>query len=343
MAVHGSTAPAQPQARPRRARLKPIVPGLAVALVGAAVATGLAGLLPGASPLLVGIALGLAARNFGLLPDRLMSGLAFAGRVPLRIGIVLLGLQLSIRDLATLGWAIPVLALAVVGIGLFSTVGIGRLLGIAPTRALLIACGFSICGAAAVAGVESVLDADEEDTVSAVALVVLFGTLMIPTIPFLAEALHLPVRTAALWAGASIHEVAQVVAAGGLIGGGALTLAVTVKLARVLMLAPVAAVLSLRQRRSGGLGGGARPPIVPLFVLGFIAVVAVRSLVPVPHEVLGLASAVQGFLLTTAMLALGAGVRLRELARRGGRAVVLAAASTLVVGAVGLGGALLLA
>ncbi|MDQ4501053.1 putative sulfate exporter family transporter [Sinomonas sp. ASV322] len=343
MALHGSTAPTQPKAPPRGVSMRLIVPGLAAALVGAAIATGLAGLVPGASPLLLGIVLGLAARNLGFLPGRLTAGLVVAGRVPLRIGIVLLGLQLSVRDLATLGWAIPVLAVAVVGVGLLSTVGIGRLLGIAPTRTLLIACGFSICGAAAVAGVESVLDADEEDTVSAVALVVLFGTLMIPTIPFLAEALRLPERTAALWAGASIHEVAQVVAAGGLIGGSALTLAVTVKLARVLMLAPVAAVLSVRRRPAGGPGSAARPSIVPLFVLGFVAMVALRSLAPVPHEVLSLASAVQSFLLTTAMLALGAGVRLRELARRGGRAVVLAAASTAVVGAVGLTGALVLA
>jgi uncharacterized integral membrane protein (TIGR00698 family) len=319
-----------------------------VAVVGAAVAVAVSSLAPGLSPLLVAIALGIAARNLGLLPEGLGPrglgpGLAYAGRVPLRLGIVVLGLQLSLRDLAALGWGIPVLAASVVAAGILVTVLLGRLMRVPPRQALLVACGFSICGAAAVAGVESVVDADEEETVTAVALVVLFGTLMIPTVPLLSGLLGLDPRTGAVWAGASVHEVAQVVAAGGLLGGGsALALAVTVKLARVLMLAPVAAALSWRLRRSGS-SAVKRPPIVPLFVLGFVALVAVRSLIPVPAEALGAAQSVQTFLLATAMLALGAGVRIRSLVRRGGRTLALAACSTLVVGAVGLAGAATLA
>jgi uncharacterized membrane protein YadS len=108
------------------------------------------------------------------------------------------------------------------------------------------------------------------------------------------------------------------------------------------MLAPVAAALSWRLRRSGS-SAVKRPPIVPLFVLGFVALVAVRNLVPVPAEALGAAQSVQTFLLATAMLALGAGVRIRSLVRRGGRTLALAACSTLVVGAVGLAGAATLA
>lgn len=327
---------------PRRASLRRLGPGLAVALVGAAAALPVASLVPGLSPLLLAIVLGVVARNAGLLPERFSAGLAFAGRVPLRLGIVVLGLQLSLRDLAALGWGIPVLAFAVVTTGILATVLLGRLLRVPPRQALLVACGFSICGAAAVAGVESVVEADEEETVTAVALVILFGTLMIPTLPLVAGLLGLDARTGGVWAGASVHEVAQVVAAGGLLGSGALALAVTVKLARVLMLAPVAAVLSWRQRRAG-VEGGKRPPLVPLFVLGFLALVVVRSLVDVPAAVLGGAQGVQTFLLTTAMLALGAGVHVRSLLRRGGRTLALAVGSTFVVGAVGLAGALAVA
>lgn len=319
-----------------------IVPGLAVALAGALAAVGTAALIPGLSPLLVAIVLGIAARNMGLLPERLAPGLAFAGRVPLRLGIVVLGLQLSLKDLAALGWGVPALAVCVVVVGILATVLLGRLLRVPRRQALLVACGFSICGAAAVAGVESVVDADEEETVTAVALVVLFGTLMIPIVPVLAGLIGLDSRVGAVWAGASVHEVAQVVAVGGLLGGGALGVAVTVKLARVLMLAPVAAVLSWRQRRSGP-AGGRRPPLVPLFVLGFVALVAVRSLMPLPAGALGAASGVQAFLLTTAMFGLGAGVRIRSLVARGGRTLALAACSTLVVGTVGLVGALAIA
>lgn len=346
MAAPEHTIPAPPRpsssAAGRFARFRGLGPGLAIAALGSVAALVIAALIPGLSPLLVGIVLGLAARNFGLLPDRLAAGLAVAARVPLRLGIVVLGLQLSLRDLAALGWGIPVLAAAVVATGIVATIGIGRALGVPARQALLIACGFSVCGAAAVAGVESIVDADEEETVTAVALVVLFGTAMIPVLPLLAGVFGLAPHVAAIWAGASIHEVAQVVAAGGILGGGALAVAVTVKLARVLMLAPVAAVLSWQRRRSGELLGAKRPPIVPLFVVGFLLMVMLRSAVPVPTEVLGAASWVQSFLLTTAMLALGAGVRLGALLRRGGRTVALAACSTAVVGAVGLAGAALI-
>ena len=343
---HTITAEPRPGAAPESGRLasaRRLWPGLATAAVGAAAAMGISGLIPGLSPLLVGIVLGLAARNLGLLPPGLAAGLGVAARVPLRLGIVVLGLQLSIRDLAALGWGIPVLAAVVVGTGILATVGMGRLFKVPPRQALLIACGFSVCGAAAVAGVESIVDADEEETVTAVALVVLFGTLMIPVLPLAAGALGLAPRVAAVWAGASIHEVAQVVAAGGIIGGGALAVAVTVKLARVLMLAPVAAVLSWRLRRSGARTGAARPPMVPLFVLGFLAMVVLRSIVPVPAPILGAASWAQTLLLTTAMLALGAGVRLDALLRRGGRSLALAACSTAVVAVVGLVGAMVVA
>lgn len=337
-----SARPVTPPETRGMSRTGGVLPGLAAAVVGAGAAVAAGTAVPGLSPLLVAIVLGIAARNLGLLPAGLGAGLAVAGRVPLRLGIVVLGLQLSLRDLAELGWGIPALAVLVVVAGIAATLLLGRLLRVPRRQALLVACGFSICGAAAVAGVESVVEADEEETVTAVALVVLFGTLMIPTVPLLVGLLGLDVRTGAVWAGASVHEVAQVVATGGLLGGGALAIAVTVKLARVLMLAPVAAALSWQMRKKGT-ESGRRPPLVPIFVLGFIALVVVRTLVPVPPAVLGAASGLQTFLLTTAMLGLGAGVRIRSLVARGGRTFALAAGSTLAVAAVGLAGALVVA
>lgn len=326
----------------RRRTLTLLAPGLGVAVGGAVVAIGITLLVRGLSPLLVAIAIGLAARNLGLLPERLTAGLTVASRVPLRLGIVVLGLQLSLQDLAGLGWGIPILAAVVVAGGIFGTLGLGRILKVPTRQSLLVACGFSICGAAAVAGVQGVLDADEEETVTAVALVVLFGTLMIPSIPLLAGLLGLPSDAAAVWAGASIHEVAQVVAAGGIIGGTALATAVTVKLARVLMLAPTVAILSWRQRRSGAVAGKKRPPIVPLFMIGFMVMVLLRSTLPVPTDVLAAATTIQSFLLATAMFALGTSVRLKTLLKRGGRTLALAGGSTAIVCALGLAGALII-
>ena len=131
--------------------------------------------------------------------------------------------------------------------GRFGTVFLGKLLRIPAGLTLLIACGFSICGAAAVAGAAGVTDPNderEEDTVTAVALVVIFGTLMIGLVPLASHLFSLGSEAAGMWAGGSTHETAQVVAADGIIGSGALGVAVIVKLARVLLLAPIVAACS---------------------------------------------------------------------------------------------------
>ncbi|MGX5696008.1 YeiH family protein [Agromyces soli] len=347
-------APGRPGARPLVAAFRRSAPGVAVALAAAGASVAATLVLPAVSALLVAIALGVAARNLLPLPAALEPGLAVAAKRLLRLGIVLLGLQLVLGDILALGPGMIAVVVAVVAIGIGATLLIGRALGIPATQRLLIACGFSICGAAAIAAVDGVIETeDDEDVVTAVALVVLFGTLMIPIVPAIGGALGLGELRTGLWAGASIHEVAQVVAAGSAIGGAGLAAAVVVKLARVLMLAPVLAVVSIQRRRAmrravaagGADASGRRPPIVPLFVVGFIVMVLVRSsgLVPqaVLEPVLAVAGVVQTMLLGAAMFALGTGVRFAMFRRVGAKPFVLAAASTLVVAGVGLGGVLL--
>ena len=198
----------------------------------------------------------------------------------------------------------------VVGVTFAATLAIGRALRLPWDLTTLVASGFSICGAAAVAAADSVVRARREMAATAIGLVVLFGTLMIPLMPLLTGALGLDERTAGLWIGASTHEVAQVVAAGGLVGGAALSVAVTVKLARVVMLAPVMTALAWRQRRrdaaQAALGPGsgdgddgapaARPPLVAWFVVGFLAAVLVRTTGWLPEPVLDVAAVVQQLL-----------------------------------------------
>ncbi|SIN87501.1 conserved hypothetical integral membrane protein [Agromyces cerinus subsp. cerinus] len=301
-------------------------------------------LVPGMSALLIAIVLGVLLRNTVPLSPRFEAGLSFAAKPLLRLGVVLLGLQLVLGDILDLGVGVIVVVVAIVVIGITSTLLIGRLLGISATQRLLIACGFSICGAAAVAAVDGVIEAEEEEVVTAVALVVIFGTLMIPLIPLAASLLGLDAQQAGMWAGGSIHEVAQVVAVGGALGGTGLAVAVVVKLARVLMLAPVLAVVSVQRRRSlaasatPGETSGRRPPIIPLFVVGFIAMVVVRSLGWVPDPVVAGAGVAQTVLLAAAMFALGTGVRFSMFRRVGVRPFALAGASTLVVAGVALAG-----
>ncbi|WP_016906758.1 YeiH family protein [Streptomyces xiaopingdaonensis] len=333
-----ATAPAE---RTRLVRLRSLLPGLVLCLVAAGASYGLGLLLPGVSPLIIAIVLGVLLANAVRMPATASAGIDFSAKKLLRAGIVFLGLQLVLTDIRDLGTPILLAVACIVTGGLLGTVLLGRLLGVPPGLSLLIACGFSVCGAAAVAGAAGVTDPDdeaEEDTVTAVALVVIFGTLMIPLVPLAANLLGLGGESAGMWAGGAIHEIAQVVATGGVIGGGALTAAVVVKLARVLLLAPVVATLSVRQRRLSRTAEPGRqtsrgklPPIVPLFVAGFLAMVLLRSFVPLPEAALTTGRLLQTGLLAAAMFGLGCGVKIRNLIEVGVRPFVLAALSTLLV------------
>lgn len=342
-------------------------PGILLCAAAALAAYGAGLLLPGVSPLILAIIAGIVVANLVPLPEATAPGIAFCAKPVLRAGIVLLGLQVVLGDILGLGAGMIAVVVCIVAVGIIGTLTIGRALGLSPVLTALVACGFSICGAAAVGAVAGVVDPrrkHDEDVVTAVALVVLFGTLMIPLLPLAAGLLDLDSTTAGLWAGGAIHEVAQVVAAGGVLGGGALALAVVVKLARVLMLAPVIAVLSMRERRRAAaaevpgtssaeasdtpgaesaspLPAAQLPPIVPLFVAGFLAMVVVRSFVPVPMVALDIAGVAQTLLLSAAMFALGCGVKVRSLVRVGPRPFVLAGASTLLVASLALVGVVL--
>ncbi|WP_310962845.1 YeiH family protein [Nocardioides terrisoli] len=333
-------APSTARVRGSNGRL---LPGVGLSLLGAGVAIGVNLALPQVSTLLVAILLGAGLANLRPLPEAMAPGLGWSGRRLLRAGVVLLGLQLSLREIVGLGPGVLVLVVCVVAGGITGTLLIGRLLGIGWSQRLLIACGFSICGAAAVAAADGAIDSDEEEVATAVALVVAFGTAMIGIIPLLVALLGLAPHAGGVWAGASIHEVAQVVAAGGVIGGGALGVAVVIKLARVLMLAPVLAWIGWRQRvrLADASYDGKLPPLVPLFVVGFCALVAVHTWVPVPPWALSGGKTLETGLLAAAMFALGCGVRVQSLRRVGPRPIVLAVLATVLVSTIGLVGALL--
>lgn len=317
-------------------------PGLAACAVATAIALTANYFLPTVSPLLLGIVCGALFANAVRVPQCIRPGLQFSSKRLLRLGVALLGLQVMFTDIIGLGWGMLALAVSVVCLGIAGTMLVGKLLGLSWTQRLLIACGFSICGGAAVAAASGVVRSKDREVVTAIAVVVIFGTLMIPAIPMLSSLIGLSNTEAGLWAGGSIHEVAQVVAAGGVIGGAALSVAVLIKLARVLMLAPVMAALSLRRRFSTDAEAGqGRPPLIPLFVLGFLACAGLRSTGALPDDALSAISVLQTALLTAAMFALGADLRVSALRRVGARPFLLAAISTLWVAGLALGGILL--
>jgi len=296
----------------------------------AALSLWLGGLLGWVSPLLVALALGALVAN--TLPPRLRphveaitsSGI---GTLTLRLGIALLGFRLSVDHLTAIGVRGVLIAVATVGVSLTATRWLGRRLGLDDGLAHLLAAGVSICGAAAIATVQDGVRARRDQVAVALALVTVLGTAWIAVIPLLADLFGLSDLDAGIWAGASIHEVAQVVAAGSLIGPGALTVAVSVKLTRVLLLAPVHA----HAVRAARLPGDAAAPVVPWFVAGFLGAVLLRSTGLVPTPVLAGLDDAANLLLAAAMACLGLGIAARALWPLPGRAVLVAILGTGIV------------
>lgn len=359
--------------RPGRpaAGLLRLLPGLGLCAAATALAMLAARVIPYVGAVLIAIILGIVLRNaLPAIPSVLQPGIDVAAKTLLRAGIVLLGFRLALGDVLALGWGAVVIIVAVVTIGFSGTVLMGRMLGVPRGLSLLIGAGFSICGAAAVAGAESTLRSKKEDVTAAVALVVLFGTAMIGIVPATVHLLGLDPRIAGVWAGASTHEVGQVAAIGQILGPEALKTATLVKLGRVVLLAPMMIVLGgivsrsrarqlnlrSRARRSdprsrtrvnapdsvaadpSDSAGTHRPPIMPLWVAGFIVATAIATTGVLPGWFTGAASTGQSLLLTAAMFGLGCGVHVKSLLRLGLRPVLLAFLATcLVSGTAGLG------
>ncbi|PQZ94732.1 putative sulfate exporter family transporter [Arthrobacter sp. MYb227] len=322
-------------------KLRGMAPGLLACIIGGVVAMGLAKLIPGMSALLIAILLGAIWRNLLPVPDMILPGVAVSSKKLLRTGIVLLGLQLALSQILALGPGVLLVVVLCVGITFGLTLLIGGWLGIDLPQRLLIAAGFSICGAAAVAATEGATKAKQDQVATAIGLVVLFGTLMIPIVPALGALLGMEDDAIGMLIGASTHEVAQVVAAGGAVSSSALAVAVTVKLARVVTLAPMIAGVSMYMNKKHAVEGAKKPPIVPLFVLGFIAMMLVRTTGILPDSVLEFAKLAQTFLLAAAMFGLGLGVHIKSLMRSGSRSLVLAALSTLIILGVAVAGTML--
>ncbi|RZS65632.1 putative integral membrane protein (TIGR00698 family) [Agromyces ramosus] len=321
------------------------MPGLAVAASAALIAWLVHLAVPALPILTAAVALGIVVGQVPALQPalsgRLAPGLQVASRRLLRIGIVLLGLKLSLVDIAGLGWVTILTTVGVVVITFVGTIGLGRALGLPGHQPVLVASGFSICGASAIGAMAATVRAKDEEQAVPIALVTLCGTLAIAVLPALWHPLGLSATGFGHWVGAGVHDVGQVVATAQLAGTAALAVAVVVKLTRVLMLAPMVAIAAAVERRRTIEPAGPPPAIVPLFIAGFLAAVLLNTFVPLPEQLLAAADQVQIALLATALFALGASVRVTELVHTGWRALVVGLTSWVLVAALAYGAVLL--
>lgn len=316
-------------------------PGLLLSAAIAAAATAL-NRVPGlsaVSPMILSIVIGMAIGNTTGIPARLRPGVAFAMRRLLRAAVVLLGLQLSAAQVLEVGATGIAVIAATLGASFLFTLWLGRRLGVERGLTELIAAGTAICGASAVVAANTVTRARDEDVAYAVACVTVFGSVAMVAYPLLAGLMGMGPHAFGLWAGASIHEVAQVVAAAFQAGPEAGEFGTVAKLTRVMMLAPVVLLLGIatarRTRGAGGERGRAGVP-VPWFVLGFAALAALNSVLPVPAGVTEAAGLATGFLLSTALAAMGLETDVARLRAKGMRPLLLGLASSVFIACTGL-------
>lgn len=289
----------------------------------------------GISPLLVGIALGMFYGNTlrSQVPEAWEPGIVFSTKHLLRLAIVLYGFRVTFQQITAIGMP----GLLVDAVVLASTLFLGTWAGVRLFRldketSVLCAAGSAICGAAAVLATEPVVRAESHKAAIAVATVVLFGTLGMFLFPLL-YSLNLPIteQQAGIFLGATVHEVAQVVAAGNAISPETATTAVIVKMTRVMMLAPVLILLGIWWSRRSAMPDdndttqGMAKITIPWFAIGFIAVAGFNSLHLLPSQLVGAINDFDTLLLTIAMTALGMETNMSKLKGVGMKPFYLAA------------------
>ena len=302
----------------------------------------------GVSPLVFALLLGLVVGNlpFTQAGKSAAAGFQFATRWLLRSGIVLFGLSLTLQQIMALGPNVILLDMLVISAVLVTGYWIGtRWLQLDRETALLTSAGSAICGAAAVLATEATIRSRPAATSMAVATVVLFGSLAMLAYPLLYPLIGWEEGLYGVYIGATVHEVAQVVAAGDAVGPQALANAVIVKLIRVMLLVPFLLIVGqwwlrradLPQGQTPNQTGAAQRLIIPWFAVGFLGMVVFNSVVTLPESVHQTLVMTGQIALAMAMAALGYETRLEKLRALGLKPFLLA----LILFCLLLGGGLL--
>ncbi len=325
---------------------KRLAPGLLLCAAIAWLASSLAA-LPwfgnhGLSALTVAIVIGMLVGNtvYGWVQAPAAAGVGLSKQQLLRLGIILYGLRLTFQDIAAVGASGVLIDALMLSSTFVLAQWLGqRWLGLDARTSMLVGAGSAICGAAAVLATAPVAKARADDVAVAIATVVVFGTVgtfLYPVLyQWLAPSLQMSEAGYGLWVGSTVHEVAQVVAAGGAISSSAADTAVVAKMVRVMMLAPFLIALSLWLAKRPGRDAPAPQPAangavqasqitIPWFALGFVAVAGIHSLGVIPAQALAIGVQWDNALLTMAMAGLGLTTHVRSVRAAGIKPLLLA-------------------
>lgn len=293
--------------------------------------------IPG--PLVIAILVGILWRALMGVPEYAGPGIGFASKKLLRYGIILMGIRLNLNSIMAAGPQIIVLDASIIALAIVIICSLGKVFAIEKKLTLLTAVGTGICGAAAIAAIAPTINSKEDETVVAVATVAILGTAGSILYVLLQPFLGLNLNEYGIFAGATLHEVAHVVAASQPVGGATLDMAVLTKLGRVALLIPVALGTSLwfnltdkeKERTTGW-----RDIAIPWFILGFFALSFLNTSGLIPKDLTTTMLQASSLLLTVAMAGMGLSVDLAQFKRMGLKSLSIGLIGSIVISTAGL-------
>lgn len=302
-----------------------ILPGLALSAALGLVAYLLGRQVPIIGGPVLGILLGLAVGTwFGPRPA-LTPGTAFAAKKVLQTAVVLLGLGLSLTQVARIGWETLPVMLGTLVLALAAGPLIGRWLGVAEDIRTLVTVGTGICGASAIATISAVTGATGVAVAVSIAVIFVYNALAVVLFPLLGHALGLSQEGFGLWAGTAVNDTSSVVAAATVYGAVATSHAVVVKLTRTLMIIPIAVGHSVARARQVPDGQAGMPwsRLVPPFLVLFLLAAAANSIGMVPDSWGDPVRQAAAYLTTVALTAIGLSTPVRAVQQAGWRPLAL--------------------
>ncbi|CAD5377761.1 Putative sulfate exporter family transporter [Pseudomonas sp. OF001] len=310
-------------------RVRELAPGFMVSLIAAAAATFLSEHY-GAPVMLFALLLGMAL-NFLSADGKCKVGIEFTARTVLRIGVALLGMRITLEQIAGLGWKPVALVVILVAVTISVSVVAARALGFQRLFGMLTGGATAICGASAALALSAALPnhpQKERATLFTVIGVSALSTVAMILYPMIANWFGLSPQDAGVFLGATIHDVAQVVGAGYSMSPETGDTATVVKLMRVAMLLPVIVCAAMITRMQGADPTGKRPPLLPWFAVGFLILACVNSTGWVPTLVQGGVNELSRWCLVISISALGMKTQLKELASVGIKPILLMVGET---------------
>ncbi|WP_019637387.1 YeiH family protein [Paenibacillus fonticola] len=323
--------------------------GLTVLLAASAKLLSYLPLLSIMGHLVIAIMLGLIWRAIIGVPEYAVRGVSFSSKKLLRLGIILLGMRLNIQSVMEAGPQVLAMSIIHIAFTIAVVYSLAKWLKISDELGILTACGTAICGAAAVVAIAPQVKAKNEETAIAAAVVALLGTLFTLIYSFIYPLLGLSAHRYGVLAGATLHEIAHVIAAAAPAGNTAEDIAVVVKLTRVAMLVPVSLLLGIwmnrKERRDNKARARVQPNVeeqpnaaarpnpaggtmaslfsrwrsiqVPWFILGFVLMSGLNTWGVISEPIAGMIVAAAYLLIAVAMAGLGLGVDLAVFRRLG--------------------------